>query len=74
MRRPLMFFRIGTKAVNLAEISHWWVAPGAFDGPELCIVMRNGKQVGFNKTDGGGDGYSAERHLISFIEKCGAMP
>ena len=71
MTAPLAFFHIGTKAVNIAEISHWWVAPGAPDGPALCICMRNGKQVNFDKTDGGGDGYSAEKHLLSFIDRVG---
>lgn len=71
MQNPLIFFCIGTKGVNLAEISHWWVAPGGSNGPALCISMRNGKQVSFDVEDGGGDGYSAQKHLMSFIDNAG---
>jgi hypothetical protein len=69
--RPITFFRVGTKAVCVEEISHWWVAPGAFSGPELCVVMRNGKQVNFGSDDGAGDGYACEGGLLQFIEKVG---
>lgn len=71
MQTPLAFFCLGTKGVNLSAISHWWVAPGASNGAALCISMCNGKQVSFDVEDGGGDGYSAEKHLMSFIAKVG---
>lgn len=73
MNRPLAFFRVGTKAVCIQEISHWWVAPGAVDGPALCISMRNGKQVTFEKSNEDGDGYAFEKGLIEFIEQVGCL-
>ena len=68
MTAPIAFFRVGSKAVCIQEISHWWVASAAVDGPALCVSMRNGKQVMFDKTDSDSDGFAIEISLIKFIE------
>lgn len=65
MQSPrVALFLVGSKAVNLFEISHYWVAPEGPEGPTLCISMKNGKQINFDQTDGAGDGYAVEKGLI----------
>ena len=69
LSRHLAIFKVGTKAVVIDQISHWWVAPGALSGPELCISMRNGKQINLGCEDGpsGEDGYAIEKVLVQTI-------
>lgn len=71
--KDIHFFRCGSSAIAIDQISHWWVAPGALGGPALCVSMQNGKQLNLGPEDnqGGDDGYAIEAALVSFIEKCG---
>lgn len=70
LSRHLAIFKVGTKAVVIDQISHWWVAPGAFGGPALCISMQNGKQVTLGPEDApaGEDGYAIEKALVYSIK------
>lgn len=71
--QSLHVFRVGQRAVVLQEISHWWVAEHAASGPELVVVMRNGKQMNFGKDDApsGDDGHGIELGLVEFITRAG---
>ena len=73
--QSIRIFRCCTAAIVLEQISHWWVAAEALDGPALCISMRNGKQINLDATvaPDGSDGYAIERGLIAFIERCGRV-
>ncbi|KPH62336.1 hypothetical protein [Novosphingobium sp. ST904] len=69
--KSMRIYRVGSKAIVIEEISHWWVAPMAIGGPSLCISMRNGKQISLEVTDtpDGSDGYAIEAALIEFISR-----
>jgi len=71
MALEMGIFRVGNKAVVVQEIAYWWVAPGAPSGPELCISMRNGKQVNFGSEDApdNSDGYAIEAGLLAFLQR-----
>lgn len=67
----MRFFRCGTRAIAISEVSHWWVAPDAIGGPALCFSMRNGKQINFGPEDFAlnSDAYATEEALVTFLQK-----
>lgn len=69
--QTMRIFRCGSRAVVTEEISHWWIADCALDGPALCISMRNGKQINFGPSDtpDGSDGYAIEKGLLEFLRR-----
>ncbi len=68
------FFMQGSKAVNILEISHWWVDPALPNGPTLCVVMRGGDRITFDWKDGGGDAYASAKQLSDAISIMGRKP
>lgn len=67
----MRIFLCGDKAVVTEEISHWWIAEDALNGPALCLSMRNGKQINLDRTDApcGSDGHGIKKGLLDFLER-----
>jgi hypothetical protein len=74
MTGPCNFFRHGSNAVCIQEISHWWIADN-YDGPgkaALYISMRNGQQAAFfPKDDNSPKAKEIEADLLACIEQLG---